>query len=274
MTAESPKICIGIPTLNGPERLARCLASIVKHTPLKEYEAQVLVSDDFSYDKHLAENTKVCLNYGADLLLAPARIGVAQQWNRLTLHTNAEIMILMNDDVEVVADWLEALVFTIRENSHAGMVGLKAYEGVNSTNFIPPPVKSYNEAVMEHGHGMFSATGFLFGFERRKYNAVGGFDPAFFAFYEELDFGFKMTQEGWSSFMLSYPIVLHQGGATTSDRMNVDAKKVLNESREKFNAKYKSLSEVRLAAMVSDIMGSSLSVPRVQWNTMLKTWND
>lgn len=275
MSNESPKICIGIPTLNGPDRLDRCLASIFKHTPLKEYGAAVLVSDDFSYEKHMTENAKVCANYGADLLLAPARIGVAQQWNRLTLHTKAEIMILMNDDVEVVPDWLEALAFTIRHNPHVGMVGLKAYEGVNSKNFTPPPVQSYNEAVMEHGYGMFSTTGFLFGFERVKFDAIGGFDPNFFAFYEEIDFGFRLRNEGWPSFMLSYPVVIHQGGATTSDRKNVDAERVLLDSRAKFNAKHGSLSAVRAATVKADLSRlGNLNLPRIQWNTMLKTWND
>jgi GT2 family glycosyltransferase len=267
---DSPEVCIGIPTLNGPERLFRCLGSIVKHTDLLAHRAVVIVSDDFSYEKHLEENKKICANFGVDLLFAPARIGVAQQWNRLTLHTKAPIMILMNDDVEVVDDWLDALVFSIRNNPHAGMVGLKAYQGVTSDNFTPPPVHSYNEAVMEHGVGMIASTGFLFGFERKKYDAVDGFDPNFFAFYEEVDFGVKLYALGHPSYMLSYPVIIHQGGATTSDSRNIDAKKIIRESREKFKAKHGSIRTVR-ENMVAPRMGW----PRpVQWNTMLKTWVD
>ena len=263
-----PEILIGIPTLNGPDRLARCLESIRRHTPLEAYKAQVLVSDDFSYRENLEENRKVCQNFGAELACpAQVRIGVAQQWNCLTRHTKAPIVILLNDDVEVVPDWLEALVFSICRNPAAGMVGLKAYQGVTSENFTPPPVQSYNEAVMERGVGMISATGFLFGFERRKWDEVGGFDPHFFAFYEEIDFGIRLHEMNWPSFMLSYPIVIHQGGATTSDIRNLDSQKVLLESREKFKAKHGSIQEVR----------RKLSEPTwkpVQWNTMLKTWVD
>ena len=267
----TPKILIGIPTLNGPERLARCLESIRRHTPLEAYNAQVLVSDDFSYRNNLEENRKVCHNFGVELVCpAQVRIGVAQQWNCLTRHTEAPVVILMNDDVEVVPDWLEALAFSILQNPHAGMIGLKAYQGVTSRNFTPPPVQSYNEAIMERGLGMISATGFLFAFERRKWEAIGGFDPHFFAFYEELDFSIRLLKEGgWWPYMLSYPVVIHQGGATTSDVRNLDSQKVLLESREKFKVKHGSIQAVR------DHMGTLPAPPKsVQWNTMLKTWVD
>lgn len=267
---KDPEICIGIPTLNGPDRLIRCLSAIEKHTALGAFRARVIVSDDFSYERNLEDNKKICANFGVDLLFAPARIGVAQQWNRLTLHTQAELVVLMNDDVEVVQDWLEALAFSIRENPHVGMIGLKAYQGVNSQNFTPPPIHSYNESVLERGIGMVSTTGFLFGFERKKYDAVGGFDPNFFAFYEEIDFGVRLFSAGYPSYMLSYPIVIHQGGATTSDPKNIDARKVIDESRVKFKAKHGSIRTLR-ESMVEPKAGW----PRpVQWNTMLKTWVD
>jgi GT2 family glycosyltransferase len=264
------RVTIGIPTLNGPARLLRCLESIFKHTPLKELGAEVLVSDDFSYEKELAENKKICKNLGVEILTAPDRLGVAQQWNRLTRHTSTPCMILMNDDVEVTPDWLEALLFSLERNPSVGMVGLKAYQGVNSENFTVPPAHSYNEAVMEHGQGMVASTGFLFGFHRTKFDQIEGFDPSFFAFYEEVDFGIRLLQIGSPSYMLSYPVVIHQGGATTSETRNIDAKKVLAESREKFIRKHGRLSLLR-----DQLMGSSEPLPRtVHWNTLLKVWTD
>lgn len=265
----TPEICIGIPTLNGPVRLERCLESIRKYTNLDGLKARVVVSDDFSYESILAENKKICFNFGFDILMAKARLGVAQQWNCLTRHTSAPIMILMNDDVEVVPDWLEALSFSIRNNPHAGMIGLKAYEGVTSANFTRPLPASYNEAVLERGHKMVASTGFLFGFERSKYDVVEGFDPHFFAFYEEVDFGIRLHAAGWPSYMLSYPIVLHQGGATTTDPKNIQANKVMLESREKFAAKHGGT-----IAQVRDLMKEGSYPNPVQWNTMLKTWVD
>jgi GT2 family glycosyltransferase len=266
----TPRVTIGIPTLNGPERLLRCLESILKYTPLKALGADVLVSDDFSYERELSENKKICKNLGVEILTAPDRLGVAQQWNRLTRHASAPHMILMNDDVEVVPDWLEALLFSLEHNPGAGMIGLKAYQGVNSENFTPPPIHSYNEAVMEHGHGMVASTGFLFGFHRYRFDELGGFDPTFFAFYEEVDFGIRLLKAGYPSYMLSYPIIIHQGGATTSEARNINAVKVLAESREKFILKHGKLSVLR-----DELTRSSEPLPRtVHWNTLLKVWTD
>jgi GT2 family glycosyltransferase len=266
--APKAEVLIGVPTLNGPERLARCLEAIRRHTPMGALGATLLVSDDCSYEGNLEANKRVCANYGVEMLMAPTRYGVATQWNRLTRHTDAPIIVLMNDDVEVVPDWLEALVFTIRNNPHAGLVGLKAFEGVNSMNFTPPLVHSYNEAALERGLGMLSATGFLFGFSRDKFDAVGGFDEGFFCFYEEMDLGVRLLDRGWPSYLLSYPIVIHQGGATTSDLKNIEARRVMAESKAKFMAKHGSIE--RLRAMM---LGRDWPKP-VQWNTMLKTWTD
>lgn len=267
-----PKILIGIPTLNGPDRLERCLRSIKQHTPLAKYDAEVVVSDDGSYSEKLVQNKNICHVYRVPLLMSEVRTGVAQQWNRLVRHTEAPIQILLNDDVEVVPHWLEALAYSLEENPHAGAIGLKAYQGVNSSHFTPPPQPSYMEAVMERGRGLLSAQGFCFGFLRNKWVEVGGFDPQFFAFYEEIDFGIELFKRNWPSYMLSYPIILHQGGATTSDIGNIDAPMVLEESRRLFKKKHPPLSEIR-AAMDAVCAGNPWPATK-HWNTGLSVTQD
>lgn len=267
-----PKISIGIPTLNGPDRLERCLRSIKQRTNLAKYDAEVVVSDDSSYSAKLVENKNICHIYRVPLLMSDQRIGVAQQWNRLVRHTDAPIQILLNDDVEVVAHWLDALVYSLEENPHAGMVGLKAFQGVTSLNFTPPPVPSYMEATMERGRGLLASQGFCFGFKKDKWEAVGGFDEKFFAFYEEIDFGINLFRHGWPSYMLSYPIILHQGGATTSDVGNLDAPKVISESREYFKRKQPAISDIRKDMDVVDDAGVW---PKLRcWNTGLLVTQD
>lgn len=266
---ENPDVAIGVPTMNGHGRLLRCLRSIERYTPLSDYKANVLVSDDCSGEENLKLNKDVCSQLNVPLLMSPVQLGVAEQWNRLTRHfPEAKWVILLNDDVEVVPDWLEALVFSLQNNEHAGMIGLPAYQGVTTENFTPPPVKSYNEAKMERGYGMLSSTGFAFGFSKKKFDKIGGFDSQFLAFYEEIDFGVRLLEAGWPSYMLSYPIVIHQGGATTSDPGNIDADKVLIESRAKFKAKYSGLSFMRR------LMVERKYPELVEWNTMLKNWID
>lgn len=269
MNHPEPEVLVGIPTLNGPERLRRCLQAIRRNTPQNE-AWKVLVVDDKSTPENLQRNKAVVHEYGIEMLMHEERRGVAAGWNDLTRHTQAPYVILMNDDVEVVPDWYEALVFSLKHNSHAGMIGLPSYQGVNSENFTPPPIQSYNEAKMQLGHGMFSSTGFLFGFERKKYDLIGWFDDGFFLFYEELDFGVRLLREHYPSYMLSYPVVIHQGGASTSDTRNVtNSQVIMAESRERFKKKHGSIQLIR-----GDAICKWIYPPVVEWNTMLKTWVD
>ena len=268
MNHPEPEVLIGIPTLNGPDRLRRCLKSIRINTPRAE-PFKVLVVDDCSTPDNVQRNKDVIHEFGVEMITHQERFGVARGWNDLTRHTKAPYVILMNDDVEVVPDWYEALVFSLKHNLHAGMIGLTSYQGVNSSNFTPPPIKSYNEARMQRGVGMISSTGFLFGFERKKFEEIKGFDDGFFLFYEEVDFGVRLLLKGWPSYMLSYPVVIHQGGASTSDTRNVsDPQGIMAESRARFKAKLGSIASIR------EKVGDDLQFPVREWNTMLKTWVD
>jgi len=147
--------------------------------------------------------------------------------------------------------------------AHAGMIGLNAWPGVTSDQFTPR-VPDYNEAVLSHGRGLLSTCGYCFAFSSEKYLAVGGFDQRYFCFYEEVDLGTAFTNRGWPSYMASYPIILHQGSATTSVPANVDAGARLNESRIKYQEKWGSV-EAQRRLMDAQVWPSCLC-----WNTGLK----
>lgn len=269
---ESYKVTIGIPTLNGPDRLERCLESIKKYTPLDKLNSGILVCDDGSLGYYQEGNKRVTAQYEVPMLMNGARLGVPESWNRLSRHGivnwGSEIVVLLNDDVEVVPDWLDVLVFSVRKNPHAGMIGLNAWQGVNSLVFEPPPVPAYNEAALIHGHGMLATMGFCFAFAADKFNAVGGFDNRYFCFFEEIDFGVSLLHKGWPSYMATYPLVIHQGGATTSEEVNIKAGKVIAESRAKFKEKW-----VGIAHQRELFLGREW--PRaIHWNTLVRNWED
>jgi GT2 family glycosyltransferase len=270
MNHPEPEVLIGIPTLNGPDRLRRCLRSIQLNTPAREF-FKVLVVDDCSTPDNLQKNKEVVHAFGVEMITHQERFGVARGWNDLTRHSKAPYVILMNDDVEVVPDWYEAMVFTLKNNPQAGMVGLMAYQGVTTSNFTPPPVKSYNEAKMLRGQGMFSTSGFIFGFRHMMFDEIGGFDDGFFLFYEEVDFGARMEAAGHLSYMLSYPVVIHQGGASTSDSRNLpDAQGVMRQSRERFQMKHGGVQKIR--EWMAEQPPAFVSC--VEWNTSLKVLVD
>jgi GT2 family glycosyltransferase len=258
------KIFIGIPTLNGPDRLDRALRAIRAHTDLRD--VAVLVSDDCSTPENLELNKNAVHASGVEMLMSSQRLGVSQQWNRLVRHVpDAEICVLLNDDVEVVEDWLDVLAFSLARNPKLGMVSLRCETGVTSDNAVPRPRIDYSEARLLTGGGtLISSGGACFAFRRDDWQAVLGFDERYFCFYEEVDFGVALARErGLFSAFASYPVVLHMGGATVS--ANTDAPAVLLDSRARFAEKWgTTLDQLRAEFSKRRVP------PWVEWNTSWK----
>lgn len=257
------RVLIGIPTLNGPDRLDRALTSVRKHTNLED--VVLIVSDDASTPENLQKNKDVVFKHDVELLMSEHRLGVAQQWNRLVRHVpDADICVLLNDDVEVVEDWFDVLVFSLVKNPGLGVVSLRCETGVTSKMGQPRPRVDYNEAKLLHGGGsLVSGGGAAFAFRRADWEAVGWFDDRYFCFYEEVDFNVSLARLlGRFNAFTNYPVIYHQGGATTS---NLDAARYLEESRAKFWEKW----QIKLDDLRAELAARPLP-PLVEWNTSWK----
>lgn len=258
---------IGIPTLNGPNRLRQCLTSILDCTDLTD--VRILVADDGSSPTNLEENKVIVGSFGLEILMTGgARLGVAAEWNRLVRHAPSDVIVLVNDDVEVVDDWLSVLRFSVEENPSIGCVSLRSMTG--PIKAIPPRI-DYHEARLLLGGGRLVAVGgACFAFRREVYDKVGGFDDRFFCFYEEVDFNVTAREHGYYSAFASYPLVYHLVGATTSDPNNMDAQQIIVESRHKFLQKWgKTPAQIR-----KDIVSMPPPEGLREWNTQMKVLVD
>jgi GT2 family glycosyltransferase len=293
-------IFVGIPTLNGPHRLLRCLKSIFDPTctdPRDLRRMRVLVADDGSTDENLKVNKDVVTQFshlGVELLFGHGRTGIAKTWNRLVRHGQSNVVILINDDIEVVPYWLDVLDFSVRSNLHVGMVGLNSYVGVTKDQVrlegrLPLTI-DYHEAKLhldgrvvcsrcelrpvEHreaqlwngGGNLLASTGSIFAFRRECFDRVGGFDERYFRFFEEVDFGVALQRRGLWNYMASYPICYHTGGETNSDPQNGDSKVMLDESRVRFIEKWGKGPESLREEFRARGAGPSCR----EWNTMLR----
>lgn len=260
------KILIGIPTLNGPDRLRRALLSIHEHTHLSD-QLEVIVSDDGSNAHDLEWNKTWCHRFGVPMLMTEERLGIPKQWNRLVRHVpDADVCVLVNDDVEVVRHWLDVLLYSVVNNDVAGMVGLRCETGVTAANGSRRQHIDYHEARLLDGNGaLLSSGGACFAFARQNWERVGGFDERYFCFYEELDFGVALATSGRFNLIAEYPVVYHMGGATIS--ANSDANAVLLASREKFADKWKrSLDDMR------NDFGRRERPKLLEWNSQVHNW--
>jgi GT2 family glycosyltransferase len=53
---------------------------------------------------------------------------------------------------------------------------------------------------------------------REAFEAVGGFDPGFFLYAEEVDLCYRLWQAGWEVHFAPAATVMHVGGASTAPR--------------------------------------------------------
>lgn len=278
-------ITVGIPTLNGPALLERALKSIADCTKF-DGGVRVLVCDDGSEADKLQSNKDIVHTWasripGLQMLMNNARCGIATSWNRLTRHySDAQIIVLMNDDIEVVDYWLDVLAYSLRENPKAGMVGLNSYVSLIKQQYakmfpsdaLPHermPLVDYREAhLMDGGGSMLSAQGPIFAFRKEAFDLVGGFDERYFVYYEEVDFAVSLRRKGLYSFMASYPLCFHQGGATNSQEKNINASEHMARSGKLFAEKWgKSFSELR-EEFRNDYVRPALR----EWTSQIQNW--
>jgi GT2 family glycosyltransferase len=275
-------ITIGIPTLNGPDRLERCLDSIARSTSM---EARFLVCDDGSTEENLKLNKDAIHRYsvrlsGLEMIAHNARLGIARSWNHLVRHYDSDILVIVSDDIEVVPHWLDVLVYSLNANLSLGMVGLNTYTGVTkgqrtgafgtTPEHVWNPRLDYNEAELRSCDGsLLAIPGTVFAFRRSAFEKAGGFDERFFVFFEDLDFGIRLKEQGLVHAIASYPIVYHMGGATTTDPNNMNAREEFLRSKKKFEEKWRE----PLHSMRRRLTPAEPPHFKV-WNTQLAVWQD
>lgn len=69
-------------------------------------------------------------------------------------------------------------------------------------------------APTERTAGWLSGSCFLV--RREAFETVGGFDPAFFMYFEDLDLCERIGKAGWQNVYVPTAVVTHEGGASTS----------------------------------------------------------
>ncbi len=79
-----------------------------------------------------------------------------------------------------------------------------------------PWTRSYRRedvAVVERAAGWLSGSCFLI--RREAFDQVGGFDPAYFMYFEDVDLGDRLGKAGWLNVYVPSSRVVHAGGTTT-----------------------------------------------------------
>ena len=227
----SPLVSIVIPHLRGREILLRCLQSL--HVGTRYIASlQVVVVDNASTDGSVeAVRTEF-----PDIKVLPAEknLGFAGACNWGIRETNGEFVVLLNDDTEVTAGWLEPLLDCMRIDEKVAacqpkLLNLRQFEffdyagasGGHLDVFGFPFARGRIFHTIEKDTGqyddateVFWATGACLMLRRSALQTTGLLDDDFFAHMEEIDLCWRLHLAGYRVRVAPKSVVRHQSGST------------------------------------------------------------
>lgn len=158
---------------------------------------------------------------GVQVLCPLDNLGFAAGCNLGVQHAKGSIIVLLNGDAIVEPTALSALAQVARR----GEVGI-ATASVRLAN-APDSLNSggneihftgfswsgcFNELASAHAEerDAFAASGAAMAMRREVWDALGGFDEQYFAYYEDADLSLRCWQHGWSVRYVPSAVVLHR----------------------------------------------------------------
>lgn len=282
-------VTIGIPTYNGWQRVENLLNNLNQRTE-KNIPHDIVVCDDSGKKEHQDKVRAICKKWGARFVFHEKNRGVPSSWNTLVKSSKSEYIILLNDDILVANHWLNAPWHALKENPAIGSFGLHCYFISPSdvepllagpdAKIIPLNVRwdgpnlILNERFPELPSSagsvpgrMMCPTGCAFGFRRTMWERVGGFNESLFAFYEETMFGCDCALLGFPSVQLPCPGNYHIWSQTFASAPEINAGKVMSESKNIFLTKWRKILGVELndAPDIHPFLMDKIGPIEIQW---------
>lgn len=216
-------VTVVIPTWNGRAYLDLVLPSLRAQTA---QDFGVVVVDNGSSDgtaEHLRERYP-----GVTLVELGRNAGFAAAVNRGAAALPSEFVAVVNNDLELVPGWIEAMTAALRDHPEAGSAtGKMLFYDRREVIDGAGDFTSWYGASAPRGRGeldrgqydkpepVFSACGGAALYRRAALDDVGPFDEDFFAYAEDVDWGFRAQLRGWTCRYVPDAVVFHMSGGTS-----------------------------------------------------------
>lgn len=246
----NPEISIIIPVYNQFDFTYNCVKSIVMNTEKHNYE--IIVADDCSNDKtqniqKVVANLKLCKN--------EKNKGFLKNCNDAVNYAKGKYLVFLNNDTQVLNNWLEPMKRILDDNPNIGMTGAKLvypngvlqeaggviYKDGSAANFgngCDPFAPLFNQI-----RDVDYISGAAIMIRGELWNQIGGFDVRYMpAYYEDTDLAFMVRQMGYRVVLQPESVVIHFEGVSNGNIVKYQTIKyyqILNE--KKFCTKWKKI---------------------------------
>ncbi len=225
------QIAIVILNWNGEVLLERYLPSVVRHS--KGYD--IYIADNASTDGSV---TFIKQNYPqVKIIQNDQNGGFAKGYNDALQYVEADIVCLLNSDVQVTEGWLEPIAKVFQDYPKVSIVQPKILDLLRKKYFEYagaaggfldqlgyPFCRGRIFQSLEKDEGqyddtieIFWATGACMFIKKEVFHDLGGFDEDYFAHQEEVDLCWRAKNAGHKVYYTGLSHVYHLGGSTLSN---------------------------------------------------------
>ena len=233
MDGKPPDVTVIVPNWNGRQHLERCFSSL--SALLYEGDVRLLVVDNGSRDG------SVPFMRGRfprlEILENRVNEGFAAACNRGVRATDTPLVAFLNNDMRVEPDWLSAL-FQGMAQEQARCAGslILSWDG-QRVNFAGGGMNFHGMGIQlglddpdlaahqQPADSLFACGGAML-MERELFLSAGGFDEDFFAYYEDVDLGWRLWVLGERIRFVPGSVAYHHHSAT-SGRMDLHKLRLL-----------------------------------------------
>jgi GT2 family glycosyltransferase len=220
-----PDVSVSVVNLNGEGYLKECLGSLME-LKYPEDKLEIILVDNGSTDRSLE---LVRLNYpGVKIIENKVNMGFAAANNQAAKAAKGEYVAFLNNDTRVDKNWLIELLKPIYNDKEAVASGSKVLSmNGKKIDFVGGMINfegkgfqiDYGRPAEEREHDGYSFLPFVNGgammINKEVFLEAGGFDEDFFAYYEDVDLGWRLWVLGYRVVFSPRSIVYHHHHGTS-----------------------------------------------------------
>ena len=265
------RVTVIVVSWNTAELLDQCLASVAATT--HGMHAEVIVVDNGSSDSSVAMVRERFP--AARLIQNSTNVGFGCANNQAAASSRAPYLLLLNSDAVLLPQTLEKMLSLTASHPSAAVVGARVLNpdrSFQASHVCFPGL--WQQLLVVSGIGRLLirrqypscdpgtavgsqpvdwVSGACMLVRTDAFAAVGGFDPAYFLYGEEMDLCFRLRQAGWEIWYEPNAVVIHHGGgsqtvATNSTREAMLYRGVVRFFRKHYGARQAALLSAEILA--------------------------
>jgi len=257
MTAAPPDITVSIVSYNTKDYLRACLTSLFERQSAGEASLEVIVADNGSID---GSQDMVRTEFPQVILMDPGgNVGYGRGNNAAIAHATGRYYFILNSDTEIQPGALSSMLAYMQANPKIGMVGAQLVwpDGKDQASCSTDPPLSVvfweqtflykllpnNKVTSAYQMSGMDATkpqdvdqicGAGFFVRKEAWEALGGFDPEYFMYFEDIDFCIRLRRAGWPIVFLPQARITHHLGASSQKDWRIRAKMIASHNQSRY----------------------------------------